>query len=382
MISLAFVLMVVLFIIAGATQFWLLAFIGVGIMLATLLAYVLSMNDILSAIVVMVAAIAAPVLYLVFKQDWIIYVSYVVIGLWISSDRINDNDVYSVATIEGKVYTHLHFLWQEEATEFLIRLISFIVAALWGGLAFIGTKFNWFLIIPSLYLVVRSIIVLVKSSDYSLSHSFMLLDDFKDSVRLVKHGFKKIVDEARSSEKKISWWTLVVPIVLVAASVCLVYFENSHLYSDIVKSINFGDLMDRSEWFYFTVRFWNWWMPALEQLAEAIPFFGAILGLLLTIPCLAVALFLALLETFLSLLWLLVILACSLLNMGLWILLIYIFPALIPIGAIIMAVLSFTLNHAYLNRVWAILCALLCAIGCYYYFMYLLGITPIISLPM
>ncbi len=372
--------MIVLFIIAGATQFWLLAFIGVGILLANLLCYVLATNDILSAIAVIAVAIAAPVLYLIFEQDWIVYVCYVVVGLWINSDRITANDVYTEWTFEGKLYTKVYYIWDEEATTALIRLFSFLFAALWGGLAFIAVNFNWFLIVPSLYLVVRSVIILVKARDYSLSHSFMLLDDMKDSVRVAKYSFKKMLDGARSSERRVSWWTLAVPILLAAASVCLVYFESSHGYSSLIKSIDFGDLMDRSEWFYFTVGFWNWWMGALEQLAENIPFFGAVLGLLLLIPCLALSLFIVLFEALLSLLWLAVILAVSLLNMGLWIFLIYVLSPLIALGGVTLAVLSFSLNHSYINRVSAIIFALVCCIGCYYYFMYLLGITPIIPL--
>ena len=37
--------------------------------------------------------------------------------------------------------------FDDRATEFLINLFSFIYAAIWGGLAFVGTKYHWFLII-------------------------------------------------------------------------------------------------------------------------------------------------------------------------------------------------------------------------------------------
>ena len=69
MITISFLLMFVLFIIAGATQFWLLAMIGVGIFLVTLLTYLMAVNDILSSIVIMIVAIGAPILYLQTNQS-------------------------------------------------------------------------------------------------------------------------------------------------------------------------------------------------------------------------------------------------------------------------------------------------------------------------
>ena len=187
MIFISILLMIILFIIAGITQFWLLAIIGIGLFAATILMYLMSTNDIFAAIVIIIAAIGVPILYLSFGQNWILYVSYIAIGLWINAGAITDNDVYSYWTIEGKIYK----FWDEHATDFLIKLFSFLYAAVWAGLAFLGTSFQWFLIIPSLYLIVRSIIVLVNASNYSLSHSFMLFDEIKDFFSSVGYGFKK-----------------------------------------------------------------------------------------------------------------------------------------------------------------------------------------------
>jgi hypothetical protein len=44
-------------------------------------------------------------------------------------------------------------------------------------------------------------------------------------------------------------------------------------------------------------------------------------------------------------------------------------------------ILSFTLNHSTFNRLWMILLFLLGALGCYYYFVFMSGGTPIIPLP-
>ena len=178
MIVISFLLMLVLFIIAGATQFWLLAMIGVGIFVITLLTYLMATNDIFGAIVIMLLAIGAPIIYLKTEQSWILYVIYIAIGLWINAGTITDNDVYIEWTFEGKIYE----FFDEKATDFLINLYSFICAAIWGGLAFIATKFLWFLLIPSLYLVVRSIIILAKSSNYSLTHSFSLFGSLINRV--------------------------------------------------------------------------------------------------------------------------------------------------------------------------------------------------------
>ena len=80
MIVISFLLMLVLFIIAGATQFWLLAMIGVGIFVITLLTYLMATNDIFGAIVIMLLAIGAPIIYLNTGESWILYVIYIAIG--------------------------------------------------------------------------------------------------------------------------------------------------------------------------------------------------------------------------------------------------------------------------------------------------------------
>ena len=77
MIVISFLLMLVLFIIAGATQFWLLAMIGVGIFVITLLTYLMATNDIFGAIVIMLLAIGAPIIYLNTGESWILYVIYI-----------------------------------------------------------------------------------------------------------------------------------------------------------------------------------------------------------------------------------------------------------------------------------------------------------------
>ena len=121
MITIAFLLMLVLFIAAGATQLWVLAMIGGGIFLITLLMYLMATNDVLNAIVIMIVAIGTPILYYDIKQSWVLYVSYIAIGLWLNSGSITDNDVYIEWTFEGKVYD----FFDERATDALIHLFSF-----------------------------------------------------------------------------------------------------------------------------------------------------------------------------------------------------------------------------------------------------------------
>ncbi|MBQ7348384.1 MAG: hypothetical protein IJW47_00170, partial [Clostridia bacterium] len=48
-------------------------------------------------------------------------------------------------------------------------------------------------------------------------------------------------------------------------------------------------------------------------------------------------------------------------------LLLYILPALLPIGALVLLTLSFTHNLSVFNRLWSILLFSVVAVGCYYY---------------
>ena len=69
MITIAFLLMLVLFIAAGATQLWVLAMIGGGIFLITLLMYLMATNDVLNAIAVgIVSGLASTGVNQVHKQ--------------------------------------------------------------------------------------------------------------------------------------------------------------------------------------------------------------------------------------------------------------------------------------------------------------------------
>ena len=378
MIVISFLLMLVLFIIAGATQFWLLAMIGVGIFVITLLTYLMATNDIFGAIVIMLLAIGAPIIYLKTEQSWILYVIYIAIGLWINAGTITDNDVYIEWTFEGKIYE----FFDEKATDFLINLYSFICAAIWGGLAFIATKFLWFLLIPSLYLVVRSIIILAKSSNYSLTHSFSLFEDIGNFFRSFGNGVKNFFVGGRYSGRRFSWLTFLLPIILIGLSCTLVYFERNNAYSNFGKTLEICELFSITEWFHFTSAIWEWIPEVCEELSDALPFFGDILSLPLGLLLLIFNLFVAIIECFLSLIWVIIcLLVDELFPFIIGFFLIYIVPVLLPLGLLILLILSFTLNHSTFNRLWMILLFLLGAVGCYYYFVFMSGGTPIIPLP-
>ena len=378
MIVISFLLMLVLFIIAGATQFWLLAMIGVGIFVITLLTYLMATNDVFGAIVIMLLAIGAPIIYLNTGESWILYVIYIAIGLWINAGTITDNDVYIEWTFEGKIYE----FFDEKATDFLINLYSFICAAIWGGLAFIATKFSWFLLIPSLYLVVRSIIILAKSSNYSLTHSFSLFEDIGNFFRSFGNGVKNFFVGGRHSGRRFSWLTFLLPIILIGLSCTLVYFERNNAYSNFGKTLEIAELFSITEWFHFTGAVWEWIPEVCEELSDALPFFGDILSLPLGLLLLILNLFVAIIECFLSLIWVIICLIVDeLVPFVIGFFLVYIVPVLLPLGLLILLILSFTLNHSTFNRLWMILLFLLGAVGCYYYFVFMSGGTPIIPLP-
>ena len=378
MITISFLLMFVLFIIAGATQFWLLAMIGIGIFLVTLLTYLMAINDILSSIVIMIVAIGAPILYLQTNQSWIIYVSYIALGLWLNSGSITDNDVYIEWTFEGKVYE----FFDDRATEFLINLFSFIYAAIWGVLAFVGTKYHWFLIIPSLYLVVRSIIVLIKSRDYSLSHSFMLFEDIGNFFKSFGRGIKNFFTGGINSDSKFSWFNLFIPILLVGLSVGLVFLESDNTYSNFAKNIEISNLFDSSKWFHFTSMIWNYIPVACENLSDSIPLFGDLLAIPLAIILFIANVIVAVIEAILSFIWVILCLIIDkLIPFIIGFILLYIVPCLLPIGLLVLMILSFTLNHSTFNRILNILGLVIALIGCYYYFTFMSGKTPIIPLP-
>lgn len=378
MIALSLIAMLVLVIVAASTQFWLLAIIGVGIFAVTLLMYLMALNDVFNAIVIILVAIAAPILYLKTNQSWILYVSYIAVGLWLNAGTITDNDVFIEWTLEGKLY----YFFDERATDFLINLFSFIYAAIWGVLAFVGTKFSWFLIIPSLYLVVRSVIVLIKSRDYSLSHSFMLFEDIGNFFRSFGRGVKNFFSGGRYSGRSFSWWSLIIALVLICLSVGLVFLESDNTYSDFGKSIHIANLSDSTRWFHFTSSIWDYIPEACENLSDSLPFFGDILAIPVAILLFLATVAVAVIEAALSLVWLIVILLIDyLIPFIIEGLLLYVLPCLLPIGVLILVILSFSRNRSIFNRVWSILCLVVSAIGCYYYFTYMSGATPIVPLP-
>lgn len=378
MIALSFLAMLVLIIAAGATQFWLLAWIGVGIFLLTLLMYLMALNDVFSAIVIIVVAIGAPILYLNTAQSWILYVAYIALGLWLNSGTISNNDVFIEWTFEGKVYE----FFDEHATDALINLFSFIYAAIWGGLAYLGTQFHWFMILPTLYLVARSVIVLVKSGDYSLSHSFMLFEDFGNSFKSFGSGIKSFFSGSGYSERHFSWWNLLAPLMLVLLTVGLVFLESGNLYSTFAKGLSDGELFASTKWFFCTSSIWNYISVACESLSDSLPFFGDLLNIPLAIILFAATVVVAVIEVVLSLIWVIICLIIDeIVPFIIGFLLLYIIPALLPIGMIVLLILSFSLNHSIFNRAWNILCMLAIAIGCYYYITYMIGATPIVALP-
>ena len=378
MIALSFLAMLILVIAAGATQFWLLAWIGVGIFLLTLLMYLMAMNDVFNAIVIIVVAIGAPILYLYTNQAWILYVSYIALGLWLNSGSITDNDVYIEWTLEGKVYE----FFDERATDFLIHFFSLIYAAIWGAFAYIGTNHHWFLIVPSLYLVVRSVIVLVKSGDYSLSHSFALFEDIGNSFRSFGEKIRSFFSGSYGSGRYFSWSNFLLPILLAGLAVGLVLLERNNSYSNFAKNMTESDLFASSKWFVFTSAIWNYIAVACENLSESLPFFGDLLNIPLAIILFIATVVVAIIEAVLSLIWALIcLLLDEILSFIVGFLLLYILPALLPIGALVLLTFSFTRNLSVFNRLWSILLFGVVAISSYYYIAFMFGATPIVPLP-
>lgn len=364
MIFISVLLMIILFIVAGITQFWLLAMIGVGLFAATILMYLMSTNDVFAAIVIILAAIGVPILYLHFEQSWILYISYIAIGLWINAGAITDNDVYSYWTIEGKIYK----FWDEHATDFLIKLFSFLYAALWAGLAFIGTKIHQFLLIPSLYLIIRSIIVLVNASKYSLSHSFMLFDDIKDSFSSFSYKLKRLFSGSGYG-RRFSWLSILFCVLTLGLSIGLSILETYNIYSDFVLRVanNGPTLLENSKWYVIS----KWIMEDGFAWVETLT--DNLLTLLLVLPAgaLMIVLFLAAgaLETVLSLLWYIICLFCSLLIGIAAGFLGYVLAPLFVLVLILLTVLTFAKDYSILNRLFAILCTILSLLSCIYFFM-------------
>lgn len=363
MIFISILLMVILFIIAGVTQFWALAIIGIGLFAATILMYLMSTNDILAAIVIILAAIGVPILYLTYGQNWILYISYIVIGLWINSGAITDNDVYEYWTIEGKIYR----FWDEHATDFLIKLFSFIYAAFWAGLAFIGTSFHWFLIIPSLYLIVRSVIVLVNASNYSLTHSFTLFEDIKDSFSAIGDFFRNLF--SGSYGRRFSWVSILLCILVLGLSIGLSLLETYHIYSNFVLSVanNGSTLLENSKWYVISGWVMDEGFAWVESLADNL------LTLLLVLPAGALMIVLLLtagaFETVLSLLWYIICLFCSLLIGIAAGFLGYVLAPLFVLVLILLTVLSFAKDYSIFNRIFGILCSIASLLSCIYFFM-------------
>lgn len=378
MIVVSLLLMFVLFIIAGATQFWFLAFIGIGIFVATVLMYLMATNDVINSIVIIAVAIGAPVLYLIYKENLILIISYIAIGLWLNSSTIMDNDVYSEWTIEGKMF----YFWEESATDFLINLFTVFFTIIWGGIALICIKFNWLLIIPTLYLVARSVFVLIKSRDYCLSHSFNLIDDTKDNFENLIDGIKRLFTGGSNYSREISWWNFGISFGLIILSIGLILLEKTNLYSNFAKDINFTNLFDSSKWFYFTQLIWNYIPVACENLSDKLLFFGDLLNIPVAIILFIATVVVAIIEVVLTIIWLIIALILDkLIPFIIGFILLYIVPVLLPIGIVVLLVRSFTTDQSLFNKIWVICSLVISIICCYYYFTYMSGGTPIIPLP-
>ena len=111
-------------------------------------------------------------------------------------------------------------------------------------------------------------------------------------------------------------------------------------------------------------------------------FFGDLLSLPLAALLFIVTVGIAVIELILSFIWVLICLIVDkLIPFIIGFLLLYIAPALLPIGILVLLILSFTLNHSIFNRIWNILCVIIIGICCYYYYTLMNGGTPIIPLP-
>lgn len=379
MVFLAFLLMVVAIIAAGATQIWLIAFLGIGLFIGAILMYFMSVNDLFGNIVIFLAAIAVPALYIYFRQAWILYVGYIVIGLWINAGSISDSDIYVDWTFEGKIYK----FWDERATDFVIHLNSIVTAAVWAVFAWLSLEYSWFFFIPPLYLVVRSIIIFIKAHDYFLSHTFDLGTDIKRFFKSIKRGFSKFFTGARYSERKFSWWNFLVCILLVGISITLMIIEKQHIYLNFCKSITeiFNDPFSSSLWFPLTNAIWEALPSFTESLGKTIPFFGDLLAIPVYLLGLILNGIVLLGEAVLSLFWLILCFVAIFLAMGFTYFLMYAVAPLFSLGLLLLFILSFTLCHSIKNRLWSFLCLLVSIACCYYFFTFMFELTPIIPFP-
>ena len=368
MIILSLILMFILFIVAGATQLWFIAVIGVGIFLATVFMYLMALNDVFNSVMIIVIAIAAPILFLVYKENLILIISYIAIGLWLNSSTIMDNDIYSEWTLEGKIY----YFWDERATDFLINLYTVFFTIIWGGLALIGIKFHWFLIIPSIYLVARSVIVLIKSREYSLNHSFTLVSDAKNSFESFLDGIKRLFTGGSRYNREFSWWNFILGFIVIILALGLILLERTNQYSEFAKNINFTNLFDSSKWFYFTKLIWNYIPVACENLSAKLLFFGDLLNIPLAIILFIVTVIIAIIEVVLSIIWIIIALILDeIIPFIIGFILLFIVPVLLPVGVIILIIRSFTTDQSLFNKIWSILSLIISAICCIIYFLYM-----------
>lgn len=364
MIFVSFLILVISIIAAGVTQLWWIAIVGAGIFVASILAYFMAVNDVFGAIVIMLAAIAAPVLYITYQQEWILYVSYIAIGLWINAGSITDNDVYLEWTFEGKIYE----FFDERATDALISFFSFICAAFWGLLAYLGITFSWFLMIPSLYLVVRSIIIFIKAKDYYIGHDFTLISDIKSFFKNLKKGLKKFFKGDGHTKRKFSWLSFILCIVLLALSVGLSYLEKYHLFSEFVNGIlnSSGSLFESSQWYVISGAIMTEGFAWVGTLADNL------LTLLLLLPAGALVIVLligaAILETGLSVIWLLFCLLWSLIVAGAGYFLGLVLSPLLSLALLVLTIVTFTRHNSFINRLIALLCTTVSVFSCIYFF--------------
>lgn len=354
-----FLLAGILAVIGCMTKFYVLAYIAIGIAGGAIIMGLMTDHGILSGVVTILVAIAVPVLYLIFHEIWIVYLSYIFISMVINADAILDCDQYDEYTIEGKLYR----VWNKEATDNVYQFLIFFFMGLWVLFALIVQAWNWFLIVPSLYLIIRSVILIV----HEVKENGFQKPDFGDAIQTVGMSYKRLVQLPRLSRYggEFSAWAMILSIGLLALSVTLTILESNHVYTGMLDQLGKipTNMYSCTEWFPGTQ-----WMCAVMVgdfgsafLVRVLAFFGMLVA--------------AVLEAALSVVWIILIGVLVLLGFVLMAILGFAVSPLICVGLLVMIIMAFVRERSDANRWISILCFLASVVSCVFYYHYVLQVV-------
>lgn len=354
-----FLLAGILAVIGCMTKFYLLAYIAIGIAGGAIIMGLMTDHGILSGVVTILVAIAVPVLYLIFHEIWIVYVSYIFISMVINADAILDCDQYDEYTIEGKLYR----VWNKEASDNVYQFLIFFFMGLWVLFALIVQVWNVFLIVPSLYLIIRSVILIV----HEVKENGFQKPDLGDAIRTVGLSYKRLARLPRLSsyDGEFSAWAMILSLILLAASIALAVLESTHTYSGTLEMIanSPSNLWNNSMWFPGTQWLCEVMVDDCNEYAFVVQFL-AFFGMLVA----------AVLEAALTVVWLLLLFVYMLLAVAVMWTCGLAVPPLISVGLLVVTIMAFVRERSDVNRWISILCFLVSVVCCVIYFYYFIPI--------